>query len=156
VSFRSTLFAQKVSRPEVPKWVLTTAWLIRNRGIERTQKLFSQVPHKLAEIDWQGLHDETLCWPQDVLSQFDVQVVGLMTKLWNVFCCRALMVIVFSYHGMEGCKQRGKVKPECCLLALAWLNWFRKITYLYENIHNLCFIIENVNHYFTKRFVLLL
>jgi len=51
VSFRSTLFAQKVSRPEVPKWVLTTPWLIRNRGIERTQTLFSQVPHKLAEID---------------------------------------------------------------------------------------------------------
>jgi len=51
VSCRSTLFEQKVSRPDVPERVVTTAWLIRNRGIERTQKLFSQVPHKLAEID---------------------------------------------------------------------------------------------------------
>jgi len=82
VTFHPTLFAQKVSRQDVPKWVVTKYRLIGNLGIERTQKLFDQVPYKLAEIDWQGFHDETLCWPQDVLSQFDVQVAGLKTKLW--------------------------------------------------------------------------
>jgi len=85
-----------------------------------------------------------------MLSQFDVQVAGLIIKMTKCFYCRALMVIMSSCHGTQGCKQRGKEKPECYLLTFAWFTWFSKITYQYKNIHNFCFIIGNVNHYFTK------
>ena len=150
MTFHSDLFAQKVSRPDVPKWVVTTPWLIRNRGIERTQKLFDQVPYKFG---WDWLTRFPL-WNVVLTARRAVAVrctgCGIKDQIVKCFYCRALMIIVFSCHGTEGCKQRGKEKPECCLLALAWLTWFSKIICLYESIHNFCFIIGNVNHYFTK------
>jgi len=51
------------------------------------------VHHKLADIN--SFHDERLGWPQDVLSQSDVQVAGLMTRLWRGYSCRVQMTITY-------------------------------------------------------------
>jgi len=75
------------------------------RGTEKTQRLSSQVPHKLREID--------------VSMVKVVSTARRAVAVWCVGCetnggysCRAQMAMTFNCRGLQGSRRRGKETPD--------------------------------------------
>jgi len=81
----------------------------KRRGTEKTQRLSSQVPHKLREFDVSKV--------KVVLTARCAVAVrciacGINGRLQRGYSCQAQMAMTFNCHGPQGSRQRGKEKPD--------------------------------------------
>ena len=88
----------------LPKWSGGTAHF---RGTEKTQRLSSQVPHKLREFDVSMVKVVSAARRAVAVRCIGCGANG---QLWRGYSCRAQMAMTFNCHGPRGSRREGKRK----------------------------------------------
>jgi len=81
----------------------------KRRGTEKTQRLSSQVPHKLREIDVSMVKVVPTARRAVAVRCIGFGING---QSWRGYPCRAQMAMTFNCHGLQGSRRRGKEKPD--------------------------------------------
>ena len=80
----------------------------KRRGTGKTQRLSSQVPHKLREIN---VSTVKVVWTARRAVAVRCIGCGINGQLQRG-SCRAQMAMMFICHGPQGSRRRGKEKPD--------------------------------------------